>query len=452
MNESKLISIRLAEITDLSSEDIEQIRKLLLDFFAAACAGYKLNTAFNMPVEEVILKQEGIGESSVLFCKKKIPARSAAFLNSLYGHGAELDDGNRKAMGHVGVHIIPAVLALAEAEEKSQAEIMIAVAVGYEAYIRISSAAQPGMVTRSFHSTGTAGAIGCAAACAKLLRLDAEGIENAMSLACTMSSGLLTYTESRQMIKPLNPAKAAETGIFSARLVEAGVKGPLNCLEGPNGWFHAMADEVHENMILREMNGSLLIHDCYFKLYPSCRHTHCGIEAAINLSGQINYKTIEKIEVYIYPNAIRLAGQIPYPQNPDETKFSIQYTLACALFYGEYGVDFMHPDQIDKMVEEIIGKIVLIPDESMENRQKGIRGSHIKIIFDSGKSVEETVLIPKGDPEKPLTTGDIIRKFTSCSKGLLTSESSDEFIKYILSFGGSKPLDAEKLFMQKEKV
>lgn len=249
MDESKRLSERLYGIRELSSHDIGQIRKLLIDFFAAACAGAKQNKGFNDKVEKVLLAQGGAPESTVLFTGERLPARSAAFMNSLYGHGAELDDGCRIAMGHVGVHVIPAVLALAEAEDKTQNEIMTAIAAGYEAHIRISAAAQPGMIGRGFHSTGMAGGIACAAACAKLLGLDAQGIEDAMSLASTMSSGLLTYSESRQMIKPLNPAKAAETGVFAARLAQAGVKGPLNFLEGPNGWFHAVADTVDAGMV-----------------------------------------------------------------------------------------------------------------------------------------------------------------------------------------------------------
>ena len=148
MGISDIFSQKLNSINILNEQDKDQIQMLLLDFFAAMFAGYKQNKQFADGVEKVIFKQGGVEESSVLFGIKRIPARMAAFMNSLYGHGAELDDGNKKAMGHVGVHVIPAVLALAEAEKKTQDEIMVAIAVGYETYIRISSAAQPGMVNR----------------------------------------------------------------------------------------------------------------------------------------------------------------------------------------------------------------------------------------------------------------------------------------------------------------
>lgn len=187
-------------------------------FFAAAYAGYKLNSQFNNAVEKVIFYQSGIEESNVLFQKKKYPVRLAAFMNSIYGHGAELDDGNKKAAGHAGVHLIPAVFALADKLESNNEDVLIALATGYEAYIRISSAAQPGLVQRGFHSTGMAGTLACAAACSRLYHLDAQGIEDAIALSTTMTGGLLSYGDSRPAIKPLNPAKAAENGIFAAML------------------------------------------------------------------------------------------------------------------------------------------------------------------------------------------------------------------------------------------
>ena len=344
----------LYAINNLTEKDIKQIHMLMTDFFAAAYAGYKQNRKFNEALEAVIFSQGGTEESKIIFHEKKYPARLAAFMNSVYGHGAELDDGNKKAAGHAGVHLIPAVFALADKLENSNEDVLIALATGYEAYIRISSAAQPGLVQRGFHSTGMAGTLACAAACARLYHLDAQGIENAIALSTTMSGGLLSYGDSRPAIKPLNPGKAAENGVFAAMLANEGIQGPTESLEGRNGWFHAVTDEVHEEYLKGEDH--LLLHDCYFKLYPSCRHTHCGIDAAISLHYKVVAEEVDKINVYIYPNAIKLAG-IKIPKDQDETKFSIQYTLACAFLNGSYGIDDMDPPRLTEEVRNIIEKI-----------------------------------------------------------------------------------------------
>ena len=398
----------------LNAGDREQLRTLIIDYFAASYAGYKQNRKFNEAVESVVFPQGGAEESSVLFQRKKYPVRLAAFMNSLYGHGAELDDGNKKAAGHAGVHLIPAVFALADKLRNSNEDVLLALATGYEAYIRISSAAQPGLVDRGFHSTGVAGTLACAAACARLYKLDAQGIEDAIALATTMTGGLLSYGDSRPAIKPLNPGKAAENGVFAAMLAEAGVQGPTECLEGKNGWFHAVTERYDEKML--KGADHLLLHDCYFKLYPSCRHTHCGIDAGVALHGKVKIDEIETVNVYIYPNAIKLAG-IKIPKNQDDTKFSIQYTLACALIQGSYGIIDMDPPKLTPEVLTLIEKIHLIPDTAMEDRTRGIRGTRVEVVMKDGEKKEETVLVPRGDPEKPLTRSDIIDKLRNCAQG-----------------------------------
>ena len=423
----------LYEIRDLTDRDRDQLRTLIIDFFAAAYAGFKQNRAFNKAVEQVVLSQGGAEESHVFLTRKKVPARTAAFMNSVYGHGAELDDGNKKAAGHVGVHLIPAVFALADKLGSSNEDVLTALAAGYEAYIRISSAAQPGMVARGFHSTGMAGTPACAAACAKLYRLDANGIEDAVALATTMSGGLLSYGDSRPAIKPLNPGKAAENGVFAAMLAHAGVRGPSEALEGPNGWFHAVTDQVHEEYL--KGSDHLLLHDCYFKLYPSCRHTHCGIDAAVALHRKIDPEEIERVNVYIYPNAIRLAG-IRIPADQDETKFSIYYTLACALLNGSYGIGDMDPPKLTPRVRALIEKTSLIPDPSMEDRSKGIRGTRVEAVMKNGETVTETVLVPRGDPEKPLTRDDIIAKLAVCAGEQADGDSLKRLVDASLAIGG----------------
>ncbi len=282
--------------------------------------------------------------------------------------------------------------------------MLLALAAGYEASIRISSAVQLGLAARDFHSTGMAGTLASAAACGRLCHLDPQGIEDAVALATTMAGGLLSYGDSRPAIKPLNPGKAAENGLFAAMLAKEGMQGPTEALEGPNGWFHAVTDKVDESCL--KGSGHLLLHDCYFKLYPSCRHTHCGIDAAIALHKSVRVDEIKAVNVFIYPNAIRLAG-IRIPKDQDDTKFSIFYTLACALIRGAYGTADMDPPKLTEDVRGLIDKIRLIPDESMEDRTKGIRGTRVEVLKTDGTAVTETVLVPKGDPENPLTRADI---------------------------------------------
>lgn len=452
MGITKRLSHDLFSIKKLSRQDITQLHMLIIDFFAASFAGYKQNTIFNNAIEKVVYQQDGMEESNVFLQDRKYSVRIAAFMNSLYGHGAELDDGNKKAGGHAGVHLIPAVFALADKMRSNCEDVLIALATGYETYIRISSAAQPGLMQRGFHSTGVVGTLACAAACARLYHFNAQGIEDAIALATTMTGGLLSYGDSRPVIKPLNPAKAAENGIFAAMLVNEGVQGPSESLEGQNGWFHAVTNEVNEKFL--KGSDHLLLHDCYFKLYPSCRHTHCAIDAAIVLHSQIKKEEIKQIHVYIYPSAIKLAG-IKYPKDQNEAKFSISYTLAHALLYGSYGIEDMNPLRESDEIIDLIKKIHLIPDEDMEDREKGIRGACVELQKINGEILKKTIFVPKGDPENPLTRNDIINKLRICAGKQLDQYTLISLVEAIEEIEGKKefinPMSILKVKAQSDK-
>lgn len=405
----------------IPDEATETARMFIADYYAACFAGMKVNRQFNEAMLDVIRGMGGAGTASVFALDGKLPVENAAFMNAIYAHGADMDDGNRKAMGHVAAHVLSAVFALAESlSDKTWEEVLTAIMVGYEVYNRVGAMAQPGLVHRGFHSTGTAGAVACGAACAKLMGLNKEGIYSAIGIAAIQASGLIIIAESGQACKPLNPANAAKTGILSAKLAAAGIKGPDFPLESPKGWFHAMTDEVHYEM-LDGLGEEFTICESYLKPYPSCRHTHCGIEAAIGIRDEMGAKAksiteIKSVKLYIYNNAIQIAGQIKVPETPDEAKFSIHYSLAVAMATGNYTLDDLEREPANE-IKNLAERIELIPDASMENTASGIRGSRLVVEFVDGSEMERTVLLPKGDRANPFSWEDMKRKMEACMQG-----------------------------------
>ena len=409
---------------DLPAQAVEATRMFMADYVAACFAGMRINAKFNDAIRGILANMTGRPEASVFAGTERFSAEAAAYMNAVYAHGADLDDGNRKAMGHVAAHVMSAVFALAEAMGDCEwSRVFTAINVGYEVYNRLAAMAQPGLVHRGFHSTGTAGAVACAAACAKLMGLDREGIYSAIGIAAIQASGLIIIAESGQACKPLNPANAARTGIVSAKLAAKGVEGPRLPLESAKGWLHAMTDEVHYEM-LEGLGEAYTICESYLKPYPSCRHTHCGIEAAIALRDELSgmgkgIDDIERVELYIYENAIRIAGQIRVPATMDEAKFSVHYSLAVALATGNYTLDDLGRKPTDAL-RALVAKTELIPDPSME-----------------GARLEKTVLLPKGDPVNPFSWEDMRRKLDACLSG--TAYASRQVVDTIRSIDFAKP-------------
>lgn len=417
---------------DLPEDVIETTKRYIADYYAAAFAGIRVNGTFNDAVKAVILDMGGKEECDFIYSSERIPVANAAFLSACMAHGADMDDGNRKAMGHVGAHVISTALTLCQTLDVSGKDIITAINAGYDVYNRVAAAVQPGLVHRGFHSTGTAGAIACGAVAAKLMGMDKEGIYNTMALSAVQASGLIIIAESGQSCKPINPANAAKTGILSAKIIAKGVKSSEYFLESKKGYFHAMSDEVDEKMITEGLGKNFTISESYMKPYPSCRHTHCGIECALDIRKRLPQNAeIKSVRVYIYKNAIDIAGQIKVPRVSDDAKFSVHYSLAVALLRGHFNLGDLDISLIDKELLRIIDCTELIEDSSMEDRDRGIRGSRVEVTTGDGSIFEKTVLIPLGDAANPLTWKDLTEKLSDCSEGLLTEEKQKKLLENI---------------------
>ena len=404
----------------LSEEVVKTTKQYIADYYASSFAGKLINSKFSNVVEKVINETGDYGTCSVLCSRKKYSAETSAFINAIYAHGADMDDGNKKAMGHVAAHVISTAFSVGEEIQASGKEIISSIIAGYEIYNRVAASVQPGLVHRGFHSTGTAGAIACAAVASKLYKLDKHQIYNAMSFASVQASGLIIIAESGQTCKPINPANAARTGIFSAKCAREGIEAPTYTLESKKGWAHAMSDTIDDELLLGGLGNTFTILESYLKPYPSCRHTHCGIEALIRIREQIlndgdEIDNISSIKLFIYKNAISIAGSIKYPRSNEDTKFSIHYSCACAMYRGKFGLEDLNISNLDKNIESIINKITLIEDNSLEDVKKGIRGAKVHVLMNNGKTYSHSVMVPKGDPANPFSDEDVYEKLTICS-------------------------------------
>lgn len=442
MDNSALRSLTLANfLADLRFEDlpnhvITEAKRRILDYFASAYAGRLVNSVMNAAVFELITGDGGKEESSLLFSGKKVPAGNAAFVNAVYGHGADIDDGHKTAMGHPGVTIIPAVLALAEARSKSAREIITAVVAGYEVYIRLSNCVMPGLFNRGFHGTGIVGAVASSAACAKVLGYDADKIHRAISFGALHSAGLFNVSDSGQMSKPINPGHASHSGVFCALL--AGIDGampPEDPFEGPKSFFHAYTDDCHPDELIRDLGRKYMIETAYIKLYPACRHMHPAVDAGAEAmrKGLVDIDKLTAVKLYTYQTSIKSTGLICYPKCGDEAKFSIRYALACALTTGNYS--FANLEKAAEMpddVRHLIDIMEVILDETCENKAKGIRGSRLELVYSDRPSEVISIPLPKGEPELPLNDEDMRNKLTMCSESFIQLNDQNDIFNMIM--------------------
>src|SRR5208282_4596830 len=170
---------------------------------------------------------------------------NATLVNGIMGHALELDDVHGDALMHPGAPVMPASLAIGELAGASGKELITSVVVGYETEARVGSAVNPSHY-QYWHTTGTCGTFGAAAASGRLLRLDQEKMVNTLGIAGTQAAGLIDVFGT--MCKPLNAGRAARDGVMAALLAREGFTSTTQIFESPKGFCKATSKEDRKSV------------------------------------------------------------------------------------------------------------------------------------------------------------------------------------------------------------
>src|SRR5437870_13398358 len=119
---------------------------------------------------------------------RSVPPRFAALANGVSIHADDYDDTGSAL--HVTAPVLPPAFALCELGRRSGKDLMLAFHVGVEVENKIGDAISRRHDADGFHTTGTIGAFGSAAACAKLRGLTAMQTAYALGIAASQASGI----------------------------------------------------------------------------------------------------------------------------------------------------------------------------------------------------------------------------------------------------------------------
>src|ERR1700723_3724026 len=183
----------------------------------------------------------GNGAATLTFGDRQAPAPEAAWINGTAAHALDYDDVALR--GHPSTVLVPAILAEAETLGSSGADMIVAYVAGYETWAELFRRDTGLLHQKGWHPTGLYGAVGAAAACASLRRLDADKAAQAIALGASQSSGLMANFGT--MTKPFHAGKAAHAGIMAARLSGGGFH-PCYCTHRA---IDCMLDLVRETPI-----------------------------------------------------------------------------------------------------------------------------------------------------------------------------------------------------------
>lgn len=425
------------EYDDLPPEVVVHAKRCVLDTIGCGLFGTTL------PWSQILLQAVapfGTGRSLVWGSRWTLPADLAALVNGTQVHGFELDDLHRRAIVHPGGVTIPAIVAMAEqlgADTVSGRDFLVAVVAGYEIAIRVGLGCGLGLLHQGWHNNGVLGTFGAAAGAGRLAHLDRAGMNEALGMAATQSSGLMS-AQYDSMVKRMHAGRAAQSGLYAAQLTRHGFRGIRSVFEYPYGGFPAVFTEEYKLQAMIDGLGEQWeVARVGFKPYAACGSCHTSIDAILQLKSEHAFTSsqVEQCNVYC-STATRDHVGWPYsPGSATTAQMNLAYAIACAVERGrvwaaEFTPDVMTDDQILRLARRVHVEADPSIDDSGIERRHAVR---LELTLTDGTVLTAAVEHAKGSDVKPLTDYEIEAKFRLLAGPVVGERNVDRLAREILN-------------------
>ncbi len=322
----------------------ELARQCVLDWVGVALAGSQ--DALARLLREQAEEDGGTPVASIVGSGGvRLSVRQAALVNGATGHALDYDDANVAAQGHVTAAVLPAVLAVGEANGASGEEVLRAFAAGYEMAGAVGQYLGRTHYELGFHGTATVGSFGAACAAALLMGLDAQSTAIALGIAGTQAGGM--KAQFGTMCKPLHAGKAAENGVVGAQLAARGFTGCRDLLAAPQGFGAATSPEPDVRAALAPPPGGSYLNGNLFRYHAACYGTHATLEAvrALCVEHDLTAGMITRIDLDVESRA-RAMCNIARPESGLQAKFSLRLNAALAVLGEDTASPAIYSDAI----------------------------------------------------------------------------------------------------------
>ncbi len=321
-----------------------------------------------------------------------ISAGDAAFGNGVLGHGLIREDMHVASGNHIGVMVMPSILALAERERLTGRDLLAGIIGGYEVTARLGMANRAGVRNRHFRPSGISGAFGVAGGAIAALDLDEETAVNALAFAANSACGLNEWAWSGGQDIYVHAGMAARNGIDAVDLARSGLVSSERILEGADGMFAAYGSAEQGTEHLRKsFTAERLLLGVRHKPYAGCNFIQTPISAALaaRQSGDFTTDDIEHVTIDTFASARSYPGcdfAGPF-SSVQQSKMSLQFAVAAALARGRVEEDdFASLDDPD--ILGVISKTTLALPSEFAAAYPARQPTAVKVSLRDGRTLE----------------------------------------------------------------
>jgi 2-methylcitrate dehydratase PrpD len=365
------------------------------------------------------------GEASIIGTGIKTSPRFAAFANGVSIHADDFDDTQLSSakdrvyglLTHPTVPVLPPAFAYSEVERRSGKDFLLAYHSGVEVECKIAEAISPRHYNDGFHTTGTCGSFGSAAASSKLRGLNAQQTAYAMGIVAAEGGGLRENFGS--MTKPFHAGHAGENGTVAAELAAIGWTAADDILEAPLGFFHAAGGGFDPASIVDRLGKPWTFANPGVSIKPfpcgSLNHPAMGEFLDLVRNNDIKPDQVEKIDV----GANHSMTTTLYHHRPTtglQGKFSMEFCISILLLRRKAGlVEFTDAVVQQPDVQAMIPRVNFYVDPEAEQAGFDKMTSIIKIHMKDGRMIQGRAQFAKGSPANPMSYEEVADKFRGCA-------------------------------------
>lgn len=437
-NREDLLSVaRIAFLDYLASLAPAENEQAVQDLARFIGAKSSISSDVSRDMNSSVLSGKVISEGNTGLAIENVSKADKALYYGFASHYLDFDDAQANLAGHFSTVLYSALLAVLEPTDTWH-DFLRAYIIGAELEGVIGSLINPAHRTQGWHSTGTVGVIGAAAAIGALRGLHGESLAQLLSLAATQSAGM--FFQSGTDGKPLHAGLAARNGVWAYELLQhTSLQTSTKPFDPERGWFKTIGNiTVTSNDIASRWlaPGQLIDPGLWMKVHPYCSAAICGAEAAEIVAHRLytsssyvskhNYLSpdteeqdqcrlcttpdfslwdeINRVTVHFPPGA-DAALRYTSPTTGREGQFSIEYVVYQVLAYGAVQDELFKIDTIDQSVRDYMSRIERVYDLPKVAQTERI--TKVTVTLKNGDTFTETVNNPKGSPNNPLTLEDI---------------------------------------------
>ncbi len=418
-----------AREASLSPHVAQAAKHRILDTLAAMVSGACLKPG--EMATRFARAQGGTAEATVVTTDFRTTAVNAALANAMFAHADETDDFHPATKAHPGSSVVPAALAMAEREASSGAELIRAVALGYDLCCRFLLTLGADLVRATHRSAeGTSSTMGSVGAAASLARLDEKGMRHALSYAAQQVSGIWSWVRDAEHVEKAFDfsGMGARNGVTAAIMAQMGFSGVWDVLDGEHNVLMALSTDPHPEEMLAGLGSRFFVSETAIKPFSVGYPIQAPLDAYLRLHREHNLsvKNVERIVVRLPADGARIVNDRAMPD------VNCQHIIAVALVCGTVSFEDSHSYERmkDPEIRAAKARVQLVADPELMD-PAAPRSGRVEVNLRDGRTVSHFTRHAPGTRENPMDTESVNAKARQLMEPVLGPERTEGIIQRI---------------------